>query len=122
MTTRPPGWYDDGHGAMRWWDGAVWTEHVATPAEEPIEQLAAVGVPRYRGSTAAYPADGGAFIAATEPHKSKLWVVWVVLGVIVLAIVIGLSVLIPVYMMAVPAAVVVHADDGVAIDDSDTSN
>jgi hypothetical protein len=24
--------------------------------------------------------------------------------------------------MAVPAAVVVHADDGVAIDDSDTSN
>jgi hypothetical protein len=31
MTTTPPGWYDDGHGGMRWWDGANWTEHVAIP-------------------------------------------------------------------------------------------
>ena len=29
MTTTPPGWYDDGHGALRWWDGAQWTEHVS---------------------------------------------------------------------------------------------
>jgi hypothetical protein len=21
------GWYDDGHGKQRWWDGAAWTEH-----------------------------------------------------------------------------------------------
>lgn len=31
MTATPPGWYDDGHGALRWWDGARWTEHVAAP-------------------------------------------------------------------------------------------
>ena len=31
MTSTSPGWYDDGHGAIRWWDGADWTEHVATP-------------------------------------------------------------------------------------------
>jgi hypothetical protein len=24
-----PGWYDDGTGAMRWWDGSRWTEHYA---------------------------------------------------------------------------------------------
>jgi hypothetical protein len=24
-----PGWYDDGSGAMRWWDGSRWTEHFA---------------------------------------------------------------------------------------------
>lgn len=24
-----PGWYDDGTGAMRWWDGSRWTEHFA---------------------------------------------------------------------------------------------
>jgi hypothetical protein len=28
MTTGPePGWYDDGHGKQRWWDGSSWTEH-----------------------------------------------------------------------------------------------
>jgi hypothetical protein len=31
MTTTPPGWYDDGRGALRWWDGAQWTEHVHAP-------------------------------------------------------------------------------------------
>ena len=28
-STAPPGWYPDGGGtAMRWWDGARWTEHI----------------------------------------------------------------------------------------------
>jgi len=30
MTT-PAGWYDDGSGAQRYWDGNVWTSHVALP-------------------------------------------------------------------------------------------
>lgn len=25
-TTPPPGWYDDGSGKQRWWDGSRWTE------------------------------------------------------------------------------------------------
>lgn len=29
-----PGWYDDGTGQTRWWDGAAWTQHVA-PTPEP---------------------------------------------------------------------------------------
>ena len=27
----PAGWYDDGSGAQRYWDGNVWTSHVALP-------------------------------------------------------------------------------------------
>lgn len=41
MATTPPGWYDDGHGALRWWDGAQWTEHVAAPDPESADGEAA---------------------------------------------------------------------------------
>lgn len=28
----PAGWYDDGRGALRYWDGVAWTEHTHQPA------------------------------------------------------------------------------------------
>lgn len=28
-TQPPPGWYNDGSGRQRWWDGNAWTEHFA---------------------------------------------------------------------------------------------
>lgn len=34
MTT-PAGWYDDGSGRQRWWDGEQWTEHFAPDLEAP---------------------------------------------------------------------------------------
>ncbi len=36
MTT-PAGWYDDGSGKQRWWDGQQWTEHFAPESETPAE-------------------------------------------------------------------------------------
>lgn len=27
----PAGWYPDGAGAMRWWDGTAWTSNVELP-------------------------------------------------------------------------------------------
>ncbi|MHA3683531.1 DUF2510 domain-containing protein [Leucobacter sp. HY1908] len=30
-TTTPEGWYDDGSGTQRWWDGQKWTDKVQTP-------------------------------------------------------------------------------------------
>ncbi len=38
MTTGPePGWYDDGHGKQRWWDGSGWTEHFIDLGDRDIE-------------------------------------------------------------------------------------
>ena len=172
MKTTPPGWYDDGHGALRWWDGAQWTEHVAQPdaevtdapteaeivaasqaesvpgaaavdadsaavgagvpapaamqepqtyaAGDPAATLFGVqdGAPVQAGSPAAGDqpavpghhagapygapdAPSGAFTAATEPRKSKLWILWLVLGVVLLGIVIAAAVLIPLLFLNV---------------------
>lgn len=41
MTT-PAGWYDDGSGDLRWWDGQQWTAHVRAapqPAVEPVAPM-----------------------------------------------------------------------------------
>ncbi|MCK3770654.1 MULTISPECIES: DUF2510 domain-containing protein [Microbacterium] len=36
MSDAQAGWYDDGSGAMRWWDGQQWTEQIQAPApKEP---------------------------------------------------------------------------------------
>ena len=171
MATTAPGWYDDGRGALRWWDGAQWTEHVQTPDPEPAldEQSASASdagqpetpveydasarprsarrrwthsspppselrptqrrraspaagsgapttdphprapsdaapeggyppsaPPGYPGGFPGGPAPSGAFISATEPKKSKLWILWVVLGVVLLGIVVLATVFIPI--------------------------
>lgn len=39
--TTPPGWYPDGQGGQRWWDGTQWTEHTQPPpADTPLEPQA----------------------------------------------------------------------------------
>ena len=52
----PSGWYDDGRGALRYWDGTQWTEHTA-PLSPPADQ----------GATAAYPPTP-ADLTATAPY------------------------------------------------------
>lgn len=60
MTT-PAGWYDDGSGSLRWWDGTQWTAHVRTTAapvpsravEQPAAETAAE--PAVEASTFAPP-------------------------------------------------------------------
>lgn len=181
MATTPPGWYDDGNGAVRWWDGAQWTEHVHAPdaaapapaqaeaiaepafvpepepapavepspvaapafigepapaappapavepapaaepafltdsatASEPAPPIGYPGAPAgypgapagsgYPGAPGGYPeapggyptAAGGVFADAAEPRKSKLWILWVVLGVVVVGLIVLAAVLIP---------------------------
>ena len=39
MSDTPPGWYDDGSGGLRYWDGAAWTEHTAPRYVDPAPAL-----------------------------------------------------------------------------------
>ena len=38
--TQPSGWYDDPNdaGLLRYWDGVVWTSHVAPKKSPTVEQ------------------------------------------------------------------------------------
>lgn len=49
----PAGWYDDGSGRQRWWDGQRWTEHFApaTPQQQaPQQQTSPYQAPQYPAS------------------------------------------------------------------------
>jgi hypothetical protein len=106
MTTTPPGWYDDGHGAKRWWDGLRWTEHVASPeATASAGAGAASSVPAHDPA----PVSTATLFPAAAPdagpppppeRKSNLWIVWVVVGVIVLGALIAALVVIPPLLFA----------------------
>lgn len=74
MSTPVPGWYDDGQGRQRYWDGAQWTEHVAPAAGT---------------STAAFPQTAsGASASLPDPGKRTslkgLWIALIVVGAVVL--------------------------------------
>ena len=61
MTTVPPGWYDDGHGGMRWWDGTRWTEQADQPGTPNEEAAVAAVCPGENASVAPEAAFDAAF-------------------------------------------------------------
>ncbi|WP_374009876.1 DUF2510 domain-containing protein [Leifsonia sp. LS-T14] len=38
----PAGWYDDGSGRLRWWDGTQWTDHFADQQPQVVDATGAV--------------------------------------------------------------------------------
>ncbi|MCW2816950.1 MAG: hypothetical protein JWN84_4405 [Nocardioides sp.] len=82
----PPGWYDDGSGARRWWDGSAWTEHTQAALPPPPSQPPSQ--PPYGAPTGAT-----AYGAPTPPRKGKGLLIGALAGVaaLVVAVVVVLA-------------------------------
>jgi hypothetical protein len=69
MTNAHAGWYDDGSGRIRWWDGQQWTDQFQQPAPQP-----GVG-----GLVARAQADA---VAGAQPRPAQEGYTYVVLQVV----------------------------------------
>lgn len=77
MSNAQAGWYDDGAGRKRWWDGERWTDDVQPPTANPAGGVAGV-VRRIEAEAVAgaqtRPAPQGAsYVALQVILKEKLW-------------------------------------------------
>ncbi|WP_372967982.1 DUF2510 domain-containing protein [Microbacterium sp.] len=64
MTT-PAGWYDDGSGRQRWWDGSGWTQHTVESAP-PAPQAESAPVPDSSAPVQAAPEQNALSSAPSE--------------------------------------------------------
>ncbi len=67
----PAGWYDDGSGRLRWWDGQQWTAQFATPGARTGAHRWWVWSPAYTMGLFAF---APALHAAIKLRRRNLWV------------------------------------------------
>lgn len=76
MTGMQAGWYDDGSGTMRWFDGREWTDKVQPPRPAPqtpgafIDRIAAEATSGGRPRPAPR---GASYVVLQVILKEKLW-------------------------------------------------
>lgn len=64
----PPGWYPDGQGGQRWWDGSQWTEHTQPPTGDTP---AAPEAPAAPAAPAGSGAPGGDLPTQVAPNRAS---------------------------------------------------
>ncbi|WP_084635285.1 DUF2510 domain-containing protein [Propionicicella superfundia] len=76
MAQTQAGWYNDGSGTMRWWDGKDWTDKVQTAPPGPqgpgglIDRIAADAV---AGGQARPAPRGASYVVLQVILKEKMW-------------------------------------------------
>ncbi len=75
MANVAPGWYDDGSGAQRWWDGQTWTEQRQEPApvDSPAALVEHIRAEAVSGSRPRPAANGMSYVVLQVILKEKLW-------------------------------------------------
>ncbi|MBO1753409.1 DUF4177 domain-containing protein [Actinotalea sp. BY-33] len=76
MAGTPAGWYDDGTGTTRWFDGQSWTDAVQPPAETPSGlggQIARIEADAVSGGQPRPAPQGASYVVLQVILKEKLW-------------------------------------------------
>ena len=76
MSEANAGWYDDGNGNMRWWDGFAWTENVQPPAPKEAGIggfLNRIEADANAGATPRPAPAGMSYVVLQVILKEKLW-------------------------------------------------
>lgn len=77
MTNAQAGWYDDGAGKKRWWDGEKWTDEVQQPQADTRDGLAGAVHRTETGAGAVAGArpvvQGASYVVLQVILKEKLW-------------------------------------------------
>lgn len=75
MTTADPGWYDDGSGSRRWWDGQTWTDATQAPptAAGPGALVDRIRAEAAAGGAPRPAANGMSYVVLQVVLKERLW-------------------------------------------------
>lgn len=73
MTNAQAGWYDDGSGKQRYWDGEQWTDHTQEQSPPAGGLIGRVQAEATAGARAHAGTQGQAYVVLQVILKEKLW-------------------------------------------------
>ena len=75
MANAAEGWYDDGSGKQRWWDGQKWTDRWQEPApvDSPGALIEHIKAEAVSGGQPRPAANGMSYVVLQVILKEKLW-------------------------------------------------